>query len=81
MKRDMKEVARVMKYTLVPQGTEPAVRLFLNSSYYDQSFIRECLKDVAMLSVRAGLGDEINSLEKLGLQVLLASSCQDQLRD
>ena len=81
MPKSMEEIIIEMRGVLVPKGTEPVVRLFMNSSYYDQSFISKCIRDVTRLSIREGLGDEINSLEKLGLHVLLASSYIELSRD
>ena len=66
----------LMRAALLPNGSAPLVRLFMrDASYFDVTYVQR-LVDVAQSRVGvAAMGlDELNDLERLGLQVLMDSA-------
>jgi hypothetical protein len=74
------EIVSYLRKVLVPQGTSQIVQIgFLDGglggrTFYDHAFIVLCLNDMAKLNIRAALGDPISNLERLAVQLLLASA-------
>ena len=61
-----------IKSSLRPQGTEPLVRLFLNSSaYFQKEFVDECINDLEKAIINVNLGEPMTSLQKLAVHVLM----------
>lgn len=72
----MKNLIEELKSNLIPKGSEPVVKLFLNNnSYYNEKFVQKCISDLVAKSliVRSEL-DDFTSLEKLAIQVLFDSA-------
>jgi len=59
---------------LVPQGTSPVVRLFLESSYFDETFVKDCINEMERQALYQIILGEFTPLQKLGAQVLLNSA-------
>jgi len=74
---DKPDVITEMRKELVPRGTAPLVRMFLNdNTYVNTKFATECIDAIEhrLLMSNAGLLEELNPLEKLAIMVLKDSS-------
>lgn len=73
--RTIYDVINELKSALVPQGTLPVVRLFLNSSsYFNKPYIDECIQDLEKAIFNISLGEPLTALQKLAINVLLDSA-------
>ena len=64
-----------MREVLAPRGSLKSVRLHLNNyGYVDPDFVRRCLDEVDMLSMKQMLGENPSNLEKLAVMLLIDSA-------
>lgn len=65
-----------LRSSLVPRGSAPVVRLFMNdSSYYDADLVQKAVATARSRYALAASGlDELNVLEQLALQLLCDSA-------
>ena len=69
------DVLTKMKQELVPQGSAPLVRLFLNpATYFDATFVAACISELAKLEMSAVLGCPPSPLQRLAAHVLIDSA-------
>jgi hypothetical protein len=68
------EIIDRLKNVLVPQGTKPVIRLFLNqATYVDKNFVDGAISEFEKHMFLAGILP-VSNLEKLGIMVLCASA-------
>jgi len=76
------EIIKNLREALVPKGTAPVVRLFLNDmggNYFNEDFVQQCINDFETKIFLASTGlYEITALEKLAIHVLLDSAYIDK---
>lgn len=62
---------------LAPGGTLPVVRLHTAHMFVDYEFVKGCVNELEVLTVRIALGDLPNNLEKLAYMLLCDSAYID----
>ena len=64
-----------LRTSLVPKGTKPVVRISVNAPYFKHDFIRECIDEMELKLMTAGIGlDSPSKLEILAMEILKDSA-------
>jgi len=75
VKNDELDIIQTLKNRLVPHGTLPVVRLFLdNATYFDNEFISACISEFERIPMQMALDQPISALQQLALHVLMDSA-------
>lgn len=69
-------LTKILRENLKPAGSKNLVRLSMRpAAMFDHGFITKCINDVVMKNKMVELGlEEISSLERLGLNLLIDST-------
>jgi len=75
--KTQKEIIDRLKKVLVPQGTEPLVRLFLNrATYVDKKYVESAIDEFER-HIFLGGTLPLSNLERIGIMVLCDSAYMD----
>jgi hypothetical protein len=74
MSESSNRITDKMRSQLQPKGTADIVQLGLTDRFFQSDFINKCIDELERMPMRAALGEEPTSLEKLAYILLCDSA-------